>query len=124
MSQIRLTSRPGSPRPLFVKDTDSLGEQLKSAFPETRVVKTLNTLNADLMAHPEELADGELTVFVAGNDADAKRVVIALLAQLRHRDVIDLGDITAARGVEMWLPLWLRLMGALGTAKFSLRIVR
>ncbi|HQD97627.1 MAG TPA: hypothetical protein PLO15_09470 [Propionicimonas sp.] len=124
MSQIRLTSRPGPPRPLFVKDTDSLGEQLKSAFPETRVVKTLNTLNADLMAHPEELADGAHTVFVAGNDADAKRVVIALLAQLRHRDVIDLGDITAARGVEMWLPLWLRLMGALGTAKFSLRIVR
>ena len=114
----------GFPPSLFVKDTDSLGERLQAAFPETRVVKTLNTLNADLMVHPEELADGQHTVFVSGNDVDAKAVVTALLAQLGHRDVIDLGDITTARGVEMWLPLWLRIMGALGTAKFNLRIVR
>jgi predicted dinucleotide-binding enzyme len=47
----------GMPPTLFVKDSDSLGEQIQRAFPAARVVKTLNTLNADLMAHPEQLAD-------------------------------------------------------------------
>lgn len=113
----------GFPPTLLVKDTDSLGEQVQRAFPDARVVKTLNTLNADLMVHPESLGEPS-TVFVSGDDADAKEVVTGLLAALGHSDVIDLGDITTARGAEMWLPLWVRLMGALGTASFNLRIVR
>ena len=63
-------------------------------------------------------------MFVSGDDADAKRLVTALLTELSHRDVIDLGGIETARGTEMWLPLWLRLMGALGTAEFNLKVVR
>lgn len=113
----------GFPPTLFVKDTDSLGEQVQRAFPTARVVKTLNTLNADLMVHPETLPE-PTTVFVSGDDADAKAVVTALLRALGHADVIDLGGIDTARGVELWLPLWLRLMGALGTTAFNLRIVR
>lgn len=113
----------GFPPTLLVKDTDSLGEQVQRAFPDARVVKTLNTLNADLMVHPESLGEPS-TVFVSGDDAEAKEVVTGLLAALGHTDVIDLGDITTARGAEMWLPLWVRLMGALGTASFNLRIVR
>jgi hypothetical protein len=87
------------------------------------VVKTLNTVNAMLMAHPEQLPDPG-TVFVAGNDDDAKATVTGLLAELGHRDVIDLGDITAARGTEMMLPVWLRLWGALGGPAFNFKIVR
>ena len=64
------------------------------------------------------------TVFVSGNDADAKQTVIGLLTSMGHTDVMDLGDITAARGTEMLLPVWLRLMFALGTAKFNFKIVR
>ena len=63
-------------------------------------------------------------MFVSGDDADAKRLVTGLLTELGHRDVIDLGGIETARGTEMWLPLWLRLMGALGTAEFNLKVVR
>ncbi|WP_416953678.1 NADPH-dependent F420 reductase [Nocardioides sp. T5] len=113
----------GFPPTLAVKDTDSLAEQLQRAFPDTRVVKSLNTLTAELMVHPDRLPE-PTSVFVSGDDDDAKRLVTGLLTELGHRDVIDLGGIETARGTEMWLPLWLRLMGALGTADFNLKIVR
>lgn len=113
----------GMPPSLFVKDTDSLGEQIQRAFPQARVVKTLNTLNAGLMTHPDRIADPG-TVFVSGNDAEAKDTVTALLKEFGHRDVIDLGDITTARGTEMLMPVWLRLWGALGTPEFNFKIVR
>ena len=114
----------GFPPTLFVKDTDSLGEQIQAAFPQLKVVKTLNTLTAALMVDPAQLADGEHTVFVSGNDADAKQTVTGLLESFGHTDVIDLGDITTARGTEMVLPVWLRLMGALNTPMFNFKIVR
>jgi predicted dinucleotide-binding enzyme len=113
----------GFPPTLSVKDTDSLGEQVQRAFPDVRVVKSLNTLTAELMAHPERLPE-PTSVFVSGEDPDAKRLVSGVLAELGHRDVIDLGGIETSRGVEMWLPLWLRLMGSLGTAEFNLKVVR
>ncbi|MGA9748529.1 MAG: NAD(P)-binding domain-containing protein [Nocardioides sp.] len=114
----------GFPPTLSVKDTDSLAEQIQRAHPGTRVVKTLNTMNAALMVDPRSLADGDHTVFVAGDDAEAKVVVTALLTELGHTDVLDLGDLTAARGLEMVLPLWVRLMGTLGGAHFQLKVVR
>jgi predicted dinucleotide-binding enzyme len=113
----------GFPPTLSVKDTDSLGEQVQRAFPEVFVVKALNTLTADLMARPDRLPE-PTTVFVSGDDADAKALVTGLLTELGHRDVLDLGGIETARGVEMWLPLWLRVMGALGTAEFNIKVVR
>ena len=113
----------GFPPSLFVKDTDSLGEQIQRAFPQARVVKTLNTLNADLMVDPASLG-AESSVFVSGDDAAAKATVTGLLISFGHTDVIDLGGIDTARGTEMLLPVWLRLMGALGTATFNFKIVR
>jgi 8-hydroxy-5-deazaflavin:NADPH oxidoreductase len=113
----------GMPPTLFVKDTDSLGEMIQRTFPDARVVKTLNTLNADLMVRPDTLPEGS-SVFVSGDDAHAKKIVVGLLEELGHTDVIDLGDITSARGAEMLLPLWLRLWGALGSPAFNFKIVR
>lgn len=114
----------GFPPSLFVKDTDSLGEQIQAAFADLKVVKALNTMTADLMVNPRHLADGDHSVFVAGNDGDAKKTVTGLLESFGHTDIIDVGDITAARGTEMVLPLWLRLMGALNTPIFNLKVVR
>lgn len=114
----------GMPPALFVKDTDSLAEQIQRAFPDARVVKALNTMGAHLMVDPRQLADGDHTVFVSGNDPDAKMTVTELLTSLGHRDIIDLGDISTARGSEMLLPIWLRLWSALGTATFNFKIVR
>jgi predicted dinucleotide-binding enzyme len=113
----------GFPPTLFVKDTDSLGEQIQRAFPEARVVKTLNTLNAHLMVDPGQLPEAS-SVFVSGNDTEAKTIVTELLTSFGHADVIDLGDITTARGAEMILPIWVRLMGALGTPFFNVKVVR
>ncbi len=110
----------GFPPTLFVKDTDSLGERLQRALPGTRFVKAVNTLNASLQVRPPT----EGSVFVAGDDEQAKALVVGLLTEVGHRDIIDLGDITASRGLEMFLPLWLRLMGALHTAEFTIKVVR
>lgn len=114
----------GMPPTLLVKDTDSLGEQIQREFPELKVVKALNTMNAQLMVDPRRLAGGDHTAFVCGDDSGAKQIVIDLLSAFGHTDVIDLGDITAARGAEMLLPIWLRLMGALNTPYFNFKIVR
>jgi 8-hydroxy-5-deazaflavin:NADPH oxidoreductase len=113
----------GFPPTLSVCNTDSLGEQIQRAHPDARVVKTLNTVTAAVMVHPETLGR-ESTVFVSGNDDAAKRTVVDLLTAFGHEDVIDLGDITTARGPEMYLALWLRLMGPLGTAEFNVLVVR
>jgi 8-hydroxy-5-deazaflavin:NADPH oxidoreductase len=114
----------GFPPFLSVANTDSVGEQLQAAYPRLRVVKSLNTLTAALMAHPEQVSGGDHTVFVSGNDASAKAAVTDLLVALGHRDVIDLGDITTARGAEMYVALWVRLMSVLGTSMFTIKVVR
>lgn len=113
----------GMPPTLFVAQTDSLGEQIQRRFPDARVVKTLNTMNAYLMVDPEQLADGDHTVFVSGNDGDAKTQVRGLLESFGWSDIIDLGDITTARGTEMYLPLWVRIY-ALGSPMFNIKVVR
>ncbi|MFL6155625.1 MAG: NADPH-dependent F420 reductase, partial [Marmoricola sp.] len=113
----------GFPPTLSVKDTDSLAEQIQRAHPEARVVKSLNTVNGAVMVDPGRLSE-ETTIFVAGDDADARGVVRSLLVELGWVDVVEFESLDAARGLEMWLPLWVRLMGALGTADFNLKLVR
>lgn len=113
----------GMPPSLFVSNTDSLGEQIQRRFPDARVVKTLNTMNAYLMVDPKQLEGGDHTVFVSGNDADAKTQVTELLRSLGWSDIIDLGDISTARGTEMYLPLWVRVYG-LGNPMFNIKVVR
>ncbi len=118
-----LDSSNGFPPTLSVSNTDSLAELVQRSFPDARVVKTLNTLNAALMTNPGRLSE-PTTVFLSGDDAGAKAIVDGLLREFGWNDILDLGDITTARGPEMWLPLWLRAMGALGDPMFNLRIVR
>lgn len=113
----------GFPPTLSVKDTDSLAEQVQRTFPGVKVVKALNTLTASLMVDPKALGQSS-TIFVSGDDARAKALVVELLESFGHDDVIDLGALETARGAEMFLPLWLRLMGALGTGQFNIKVVR
>lgn len=115
----------GFPPTLAVSNADSLGEQLQRAHPDLRVVKALNTMNCKIMVEPGRLA-GPHNVFVGGDDADAKAIVAGLLGEFGwpESSIVDLGDITSARGTEMVLPLWLRLMGAMGTAEFNFAITR
>jgi len=114
----------GFPPTLSVKDTDSLAEQIQRAFPEARVVKSLNTVTAAVMVDPSTVGDGDTTVFVAGDDEEARQQVSELLRELGWLDIVELDGLQNARGLEMWLPLWVRLMGALGTGQFNIKLVR
>jgi predicted dinucleotide-binding enzyme len=115
----------GFPPTLSVCNDDSLGERIQAAHPEARVVKALNTVNAAVMVDPSRVR-GDHVVFVCGDDAAAKAQVSALLEAFGWPpdSVVDLGDITAARGTEMYLPLWLRLYGKLETGDFNIGICR
>jgi 8-hydroxy-5-deazaflavin:NADPH oxidoreductase len=115
----------GFPPTLSIKDTDSLAETIQRAFPGLRVVKSLNTMTADVMVHPLQLSASH-DVFMSGNDAEAKEAVAELLAGFGWpaNDIVDLGDLSTARGTEMYLPLWLRLMSALGPPAFNIKVVR
>lgn len=114
----------GFPPTLSVCNTDSLAEQIQRSFPAARVVKSLNTVNADVMVTPALVGDGGTAMFLAGDDPEAKAVVAGLLRDLGWRCIVDLGGIDAARGMEMYLPLWLRLMNATGTVGFNIAVVQ
>jgi len=115
----------GMPPVLAVCNDDSLGERIQATFPEARVVKTLNTMNCQVMVDPARVP-GEHAVFVSGDDDSAKREVTALLGGLGWPEerIIDLGGISTARGTEMYLPLWLSLYGQLQTGDFNIGVIR
>lgn len=118
-----LDGSQGMPPRLSVCNDDSLAEQLQRAFPEARVVKTLNTVNCDVMVNPS-IVPGPHTMFVCGNDSAAKEQVRDLLIRFGWpaEHVMDLGDLAGARGMEMYLPLWLRLWGATGTGHLNVNV--
>ena len=113
----------GMPPTLDPVNTDSLGEQIQRAFPAARVVKALNTMNCQVMVDPARVP-GDHNVFLCGNDETAKLAATELIGSFGWPpgSLIDLGDISAARSTEMLLPLWLRLMGALGHADFNFHV--
>lgn len=114
----------GMPPSLAHSGNTSLGEQIQAAFPGAKVVKTLNTINAEVMVNPARVR-GDHDVFVCGNDADAKKQVTGILRDwFGWKSVIDLGDITGARGMEMYVLFWVRLWGAMQTADFNIKVVR
>jgi predicted dinucleotide-binding enzyme len=114
----------GTPPTLSICNTESLGERIQHAFPETRVVKSLNTVNAALMVDPGALRNRH-TIFVAGDDAGAKETVKGLLVEFgwAAEDVMDLGGIEASRCMEMYLPLWLRLFRVTGSSTATIKVV-
>lgn len=114
----------GFPPTLSICNDDSLGEAIQRAFPQAKVVKTLNTMANPVMVEPA-LVPGDHAAFVSGNDADAKAEVTRFLQeQFGWREVIDLGDISTSRGTEGWLLLWTRLFGRLGTPMFNVLLAR
>lgn len=123
---IPVDTKSGAPLALIPElcNTNSLGEEIQKTFPTTKVVKTLNTMWSTLMMVPSMLKDGDHTNFICGNDEEAKNKVKSLLNEIGWKDeaIVDLGDITGARGTEGLMPLWLRIWGAtIGT--FSLKVV-
>lgn len=106
-----------------LSNTNSLGEEIQKLIPEANVVKTLNIVNCEVMVDAKK-SGGDPTMFISGNNADAKEEVKSILKQFNWSDIIDLGDITTARGTEMLLPIWLRTWFATGNGYFAFKIVR
>jgi hypothetical protein len=115
----------GMPPRLLVGSTDSLGEQIQRTFPDARVVKTLNTVFFEVMIEPERVP-GRHSVFLAGEDSGAKQTVKGLLRDFGWPEeaIVDLGGIRAARGTEMYMPLYFTLHGVLDTFDFNIDVVR
>jgi predicted dinucleotide-binding enzyme len=115
----------GSPPVLLPQftNTNSLAEEIQTLLPDANVVKTLNMVNCEVMVDPAKTG-GAPTMFVAGNNAGAKDETKSILRQFGWTDIIDLGDITGARGMEMMLPVWLRTWQATQNGYFGLKIVR
>lgn len=113
----------GFPPSLTVCNTDSLAEQIQRAYPDLKVVKSLNTMNANLMVNPA-LVPGEHDVFVNGNDEGAKVQVVEILKSFGWKNIVDMGDLSTARGTEMLLPIWVRLYGRFQSPNFNFHIAR
>jgi len=108
---------------LTVCNTDSLGEQIQREFPRAKVVKTLNTINVNVIVDPNKLIE-KTHVFVSGNDIEAKATVVRILKEwFGWREVIDLGDITTSRSVEMYMLLWRSLRKAISAQRFNIKVV-
>ncbi|MGH2784400.1 MAG: NADPH-dependent F420 reductase [Actinomycetota bacterium] len=115
----------GMPPTLLVANSDSLAEQIQREFPDVKVVKALNTVTASVMVEPGAIAGGDHHLPIAGNDDAAKTEVTRILREwFGWKHVLDVGDITGARGLEMYVILWVRMMMSLGTPAFNIKIVR
>ena len=108
-----------------LSNTTSVGEAIQKAYPGVKVVKTFNTMNTNIMVNAS-LVKGEHDVFICGNDKDAKAKVKEMLSWFEWKpgNIVDLGDITGSRGMEMILPLWIRLWGVYQSPNFNFRIAR
>lgn len=119
-----LDSSKGMPPIVLASHERCLAERIQAAFPNLKVVKSLNTINAFVMVDPQSVGGGDHTVFVSGNDAGAKAKVTELLRSFGWSDVLDLGDLSTARGPEMYLAMWIRLWGATGSGQINVKVVR
>ena len=114
----------GMPPTFTVCNTDSIGEQIQRAFPDVKVVKALNTVNCNVMVNPS-LVHGDHDILVSGNDTNAKTKVNEILTKwFGWKSVVDLGDISAARGMEMYVALWVRLLGVYQNPNFNIKIAK
>jgi predicted dinucleotide-binding enzyme len=109
-----------------LNNNNSLGEEIQKEFPQSKVVKTFNTIWCGLMVNPDMIGGGDHINYISGNDKNAKTKVKELLKEFgwKEENIIDLGDITAARATESVLLIWVRLMGTLNTGAFNFKIVK
>jgi hypothetical protein len=109
-----------------LNNTNSLAEEIQRTFPDTMVIKTLNTMWCGLMVNPNLVGNGDHINFISGNNSEAKNKVIKLLNQFGWLDknILDIGDITGARATESLLPIWLKVMGVTKNGAFNFRLVQ
>lgn len=110
--------------PALSSGTRSVAINIQNAFPNLKVVKSLNTIGANLMVNPKALKGGDHTIFMAGNDAGAKAQWAEILKAFGWTDILDLGDIQAAHGPEMLMAMWLVLYMSTKNGMIGVKIQR
>jgi predicted dinucleotide-binding enzyme len=105
------TTNPIAPSPpqhgvlaYFTTLDDSLMERLQRKFPGARFVKAFSCVGNAQMVNPQ-LPGGPPTMFICGNDGEAKKTVRGILDQFGW-DTEDLGGVEAARAIEPLCILW------------------
>lgn len=110
-----------------LNNSNSLGEEIQRALPGARVVKTFNTLTCSVMVNPKLVNNGDHSLFICGNDADAKNKVKHFLVDTfgwKPDSLFDLGGIEASRGTEAYVPFWVMMMQATGSPMFNIKVVK
>lgn len=108
-------------------DTDSLAERIQRALPETKVVKSFVTQEQSTVVDPRSVGGGDHTMFVAGDHPDAKQQTTDLLQHYGWNDVLDLGPLVCARGMEMYAHMHSAIGFGLGHrfgGHFGIKVVR
>ncbi|QEV16680.1 NADPH-dependent F420 reductase [Streptomyces alboniger] len=106
-------------------DSDSLAEQIQRALPASKVVKGFVTQEQETVVDPKAVGGGDHTMFIAGDHADAKQAATDLLTAYGWDDVLDLGPLVSARGMEMYAHMHSAIGFALGFGtRFGVKVVR
>lgn len=108
-----------------LSNTHSLAEEIQKTFPGVKVVKAFNTMWCGLMVNPTMIGGGNHTSFICGNDAEAKTKVKLFMKEFgwKEENILDLGDISSARGTEAYLHIWLRIYNATQNGAFNIKVV-
>jgi len=107
-------------------NSKSLGEEIQKAAPGAFVIKTLNTVNYNLMVDARKVNSADHNLFLCGNDVNAKTKAKHFLVDNFHwraDRLVDLGGIESARAIEAIVPFWVLVYQSLGTPLFNFKIV-
>ncbi|MGZ3845579.1 MAG: NADPH-dependent F420 reductase [Flavisolibacter sp.] len=110
-----------------LSNSTSLGEEIQKTLQGAKVVKTFNTMNCYVMVNPKLVNDGDHTLFICGNDADAKNKVKHFLVDSfgwKLENILDLGGLETSRGTEAYVPFWVMIMQATGSPMFNIKVVK
>jgi len=118
-----LVMAENSPPTLSVGHTSSSGERLQALVPRAHVVKAFNIVGNTLMFQPK-LPGGPPDMFIAGNDAGAKRTVGRILKEFGWPEPIDLGGIEGSRELESLCILWVKSAFALRNFQIAFKLLR
>lgn len=120
-------TRGDQPRILKEFRDVSLGERIQEVLPHAYVIKALNTVNYQLMTDARQVYKGDHSLFVCGNDANAKNQLKHFLVDnfyWKPDGLADLGGIEAARAIEAIVPFCVLLSQSYGTPLINFKVVR
>ena len=112
----------GFPPKLSTSGEDSLGERVQRSLPDAKIVKAFNLIGNPYFVDPS-FSEGQPTMLIAGNDADAKRTVTDLLADFGWSDVIDIGGIECSRELEAICIAWVKIGGVRGAWDHGFKVL-